>query len=121
MSEEGKIPEELVEKVYECVEMARTTGGKVKKGVNETTKAIERGLAKLVIVAEDVNPKEIVAHIPLLCKEKGIPMVYVPSKKKLGEAAGIDVAASSAAIIDPKDAEGLMKAIIDQLGKPGES
>jgi large subunit ribosomal protein L7Ae len=109
-----EVPEDLAEKVYEAVAKARETG-KIKKGTNETTKACERGIAKLVIIAEDVDPPEIVAHLPPLCDEKKIPYVYVPSKKRLGEAAGIDVAAASAAIIDPGEAEGLVKEIIEKV------
>ncbi len=109
-----EVPEELADRVYEIVEKARQTG-KIKKGTNETTKACERGIAKLVIIAEDVDPPEIVAHLPLLCDEKKIPYVYVPSKKRLGEAAGIEVQAASAAIIDPGEAEALVKEIIDKV------
>ena len=109
-----EVPEDLAEKVYEAVAKARETG-KIKKGTNETTKACERGIAKLVIIAEDVDPPEIVAHLPVLCDEKKIPYVYVPSKKRLGEAAGIEVQAASAAIIDPGEAEPLVKEIIEQV------
>jgi len=89
--------------VYEIVEIARKTG-KIEKGINEVTKAVERGTAKLVVIAEDVNPKEITQHLPLLCQEKGIPFVTVDSKQKLGAAAGINVAASAVAIVEPGDA-----------------
>jgi large subunit ribosomal protein L7Ae len=109
-----EVPEDLAEKVYEAVRKARESG-KVKKGTNETTKACERGIAKLVVIAEDVDPPEIVAHLPILCDEKKIPYVYVPSKKKLGEAAGIEVQAASAAIVDPGEAEALVKEIIDKV------
>ncbi len=109
-----EVPEELAEKVYEAVRKARESG-KVKKGTNETTKACERGIAKLVIIAEDVDPPEIVAHLPILCDEKKIPYVYVPSKKKLGEAAGIEVQAASAAIIDPGAAASLVNEIVEKV------
>ncbi len=109
-----EVPEDLAEKVYEAVAKARESG-KIKKGTNETTKACERGIAKLVVIAEDVDPPEIVAHLPVLCDEKKIPFVYVPSKKRLGEAAGIEVQAASAAIIDPGEAEQLVKEIIDKV------
>lgn len=109
-----EVPEDLAEKVYEAVRRARETG-KIKKGVNETTKAVERGQAKLVVIAEDVDPPEIVMHLPLLCDEKKIPFVYVPSKKRLGEAAGIEVAASSAAIIEPGEAASIVNGIIDKV------
>lgn len=112
-----EVPPELAEKAYEALKKARETGGKIKKGTNEVTKAVERGLAKLVIIAEDVDPPEIVAHLPLLCDEKKIPYVYVPSKKKLGEVAGIEVAAASACIIEPGGAKDLMEEIIKQVNE----
>ncbi|MGC9210116.1 MAG: 50S ribosomal protein L7Ae [Acidilobus sp.] len=108
------VPDDLAEEVYKLVTKARETG-KVKKGTNETTKAVERGLAKLVVIATDVDPPEIVAHLPLLCDSKKIPFVYVPSKKRLGEAVKIDVAAASVAIIDPGQAAEDMKRIIDRV------
>jgi len=90
--------------IYAIVEKARKSG-KIEKGTNEVTKAIERGTAKLVVYASDVEPKEIVQHIPVLCKEKKIKCVEADSKKKLGIAAGIPVACSSVAVIEPGDAE----------------
>jgi len=107
-----EMPTELVEKVYQAVEKAKATG-KVKKGVNETTKSVERGLAKLVVMAEDVSPEEILMHLPTLCEEKNIPYAYVPSKQELGKAAGIDVAASSVAIED----EGEGKRLVEDIKK----
>ena len=109
-----EVPKELAEKVLEAVRIARETG-KVRVGTNETTKMVERGQAKLVIIAEDVDPEEIVMHLPMLCEEKGIPYVYVPSKKELGEAAGIQVAAASAAIVNPGKAEKLVQEIIEAV------
>jgi large subunit ribosomal protein L7Ae len=89
--------------LYEVVEVARKTG-KIEKGTNEVTKAIERGTAKLVVYAEDVSPKEIVQHLPALCKEKGIICSPVDNKKKLGVSAGISVGCASIAIIEAGDA-----------------
>ena len=109
-----QVPDDLAERVYEAVAKAKDTG-KVKRGVNETTKAVERGLAKLVVIAVDVDPPEIVAHLPYLCDERKIPYVYVPSKKRLGEAAGIGVSASSVAVIEPGDAEPLIREIINKV------
>ncbi|MBS3084285.1 ribosomal L7Ae/L30e/S12e/Gadd45 family protein [Candidatus Pacearchaeota archaeon] len=89
---------------YQIVEKAKRTG-KIEKGTNEVTKAIERGTAKLVVYAKDVEPKEIVAHLPILCREKGIPFLEVDNKQKLGIAAQLPVSASSIAVIVPGDAE----------------
>jgi large subunit ribosomal protein L7Ae len=89
---------------YQIIEKARKTG-KVEKGTNEVTKAIERGTAKLVVYASDVEPKEIVQHLPLLCKEKKVPCMEVDSKQKLGISVGIPVSASSVVVINSGDAE----------------
>ena len=104
----AEVSKELQEKAYEAIEVAKKTG-KLKKGVNEVTKVVERGQAKLVIIAKDVNPPEIIMHLPVLCKEKQIPIVLVSSKEELGAAAGLSVQTSSVAIIKEGDAKDLIK------------
>ncbi|MFA5019921.1 MAG: ribosomal L7Ae/L30e/S12e/Gadd45 family protein [Candidatus Pacearchaeota archaeon] len=89
---------------YTIVEKARKTG-KIEKGTNEVTKAIERGTAKLIVVAKDVEPKEITHHLAILCKEKGIKYSEVDSKQKLGISAGLPVSCSSIAVINGGDAD----------------
>jgi large subunit ribosomal protein L7Ae len=111
---EFEVPEDLKREILEAVEIANATG-KVKRGTNETTKAVERGLAKFVVIAEDVQPEEIVMHLPPLCKEKNVPFGYVSSKLELGRAAGIDVAAASVAIIEPGDAKEKLEEIIRKI------
>ena len=76
-------PKELSDKAYSLAEMARD-GGKIKKGTNEVTKAVERGEAAVVIMAVDVEPPEILAHMPALCEERGVPYVYVPANHDTG-------------------------------------
>ena len=87
-----------MENVLEAIESARSAG-KIRKGANEVTKAVERGHAKLVAVASDVSPKEIIMHLKPLCDEKGIPFYEVSSKEELGVAAGIK-ATTAVAVID---------------------
>ena len=89
---------------YQIIEKARRTG-KIEKGTNEVTKAIERGTAKFVAYAADVEPKEIVQHIPVLCKEKSVPCQEIDSRQKLGIAAGISVATSSVVVVEAGEAE----------------
>ena len=103
-----EVPSELADKALEAVEVARDTG-RIRKGTNETTKAVERGQARLVVIAEDVDPEEIVAHLPPLCEEKEIPYIYVPSKKELGAAAGLEVPAASVAIVEAGKARELVE------------
>lgn len=101
----------MSEQAYEAVETARTTGGTVKKGTNETTKMIERDEASLVVVADDVSPAEITMHIEPLCEEQGVPCVTVDSKVELGAAAGLPVSAAAIAITDAGDAEASIEAL----------
>jgi large subunit ribosomal protein L7Ae len=89
--------------IYNIIEKARKTG-KIEKGTNEVTKAIELGTAKLVVYASDVDPKEIIQHLSPLGKEKGIKVVEVDSKQKLGVSVGIGVSCSSVAVVDAGDA-----------------
>jgi len=109
-----EVPKEIADAAYEALQIAAKSGV-VKKGTNEATKAIERAQAKLVIIAEDVEPPEVVAHLPLLCEERKIPYVFVPNKEKIGGALGIDVPAAAACIIKEGDASGLIKEIVTRI------
>ncbi len=111
-----QVPKDLSDKVLQAIEMARNTG-KIRKGTNESTKAIEKGIAQLVVIAEDVEPKEIVMHLPALCDEKKIPYVYVPNKLELGKAAGIDVSSASISIVEPGEGKDLLKDILKKLNE----
>jgi large subunit ribosomal protein L7Ae len=109
-----ELPKDLKTKILQTLETAKNSG-KIKKGMNETTKAVERGIAKLVVIAEDVEPEEIVMHLPVLCDEKKIPYSYVSSKQELGRAVGIDVACAAACIIEPGEARESLKEIIEKI------
>ncbi|WP_226012657.1 50S ribosomal protein L7Ae [Halomicrobium salinisoli] len=97
------VPADLAEDALEALEVARDTGT-VKKGTNETTKTIERGSAELVVIAEDVQPEEIVMHIPELADEKDVPYVFAESQDDVGHAAGLEVGSAAAAIVDAGEA-----------------
>ena len=112
-----EIPEELVPQIIEMLSVAKD-GGKLKKGVNETTKAIERKSAQFVVVAGDVTPEEVVVHIPMLCKEHSIPYAFVPTKKDLGVAVGIEVGTSAVAVENAGSATEKLQDIIKKLPKP---
>lgn len=101
-------PKELYDKVYQVVEAARDSG-KVRKGTNEVTKLVERGEALFVVMAEDVAPEEILAHMPLLCEEREVPYAYVPSKQELGVAAGLGKSTASCCVVDPGKGKPLLK------------
>ncbi|MCK4480296.1 MAG: ribosomal L7Ae/L30e/S12e/Gadd45 family protein [Candidatus Lokiarchaeota archaeon] len=94
-----KIPDKLKTQLKNALTtIAETRDSKIRKGMNEVTKSIERVLAKIVVMAEDVSPPEILFHIPLLCEEKGIPYGYLSTKKELGNVVRINVSSSAIAI-----------------------
>ncbi|MEM4295526.1 MAG: 50S ribosomal protein L7Ae [Candidatus Anstonellales archaeon] len=109
------LPDDLKRKLLDLATNAKKEGGLIKKGVNEVTKAIERGQAKLVIIAEDVNPPEIVMHLPKIAEEKGIKYGYVNSKEELGKAIGLNVPTSSIAIVDAGKANDELTAVLKVL------
>ena len=110
------IPKELAEVAYETVQIARDTG-KIRRGTNETTKAIERGVAKMVYIAEDVEPPEVVAHLPILCEERKTQYIFVPSKNRLGASIGLNVAAAAACIVEPGDSGELIVEMVASLNE----
>ena len=115
------VPKEMIEKAYQLVQVARESG-KVRKGTNESTKAVERAVAKLVIIAEDVDPPQVVAHLPILCEERKISYLFVPSKLDLGRAAGIDVGCAAVSVLDGGEGSKTLKELIEtteQLRKSG--
>lgn len=111
---EFEVPKELAERMYDALEVVAESG-KIGKGTNEATKCIERGLAKIVIIAEDVDPEEIVMHLPALCKEKQVPFVFVPSKQELGAACGMEVATASACVTEEGTAKKQIKELIEEI------
>lgn len=109
-------PTDLVNPILEAVRVA-SQSGKVRKGTNEATKAIERGISKLIVIAEDVEPPEVVAHLPIICEEQNAAYAFVPSKLELGKALGIDVTSAAAAIIDAGDANHIVEEVVSSIKK----
>ncbi|HEY7508181.1 50S ribosomal protein L7Ae [Candidatus Nitrososphaera sp. FF02] len=109
-----EVSKDLVNAVYEAVRVAKQSG-KVRKGTNETTKAIERGISKLVVIAEDVEPPEVVAHLPILCEERNSPYIFVPSKQQLGMSLGIDVGSAAATIVEAGEAQHIIEQVVTSI------
>ncbi|MEA2034774.1 MAG: 50S ribosomal protein L7Ae [Euryarchaeota archaeon] len=111
-----EVSEEIQNKALEALEISRDTG-KIKKGSNEATKAIERGTAQLVLVSGDVEPEEIVMHLPLLCDEKQIPYVIINKQNDVGAASGLDVGSAAAAIVKAGKAKELVDVVVGQISE----
>ncbi|TFF83940.1 MAG: 50S ribosomal protein L7ae [Promethearchaeota archaeon] len=94
-----KVPDAVKKELKEVLtKISETRDSKIRKGFNEVTKSIERSLAKIVVMAEDVSPPEILFHIPLLCENKSIPYGYISTKKELGNLVRINVGSAAIAI-----------------------
>lgn len=109
-----EVSKDLANAAYEAVRVAKQSG-RVRKGTNETTKAIERGIAKLVVIAEDVEPPEVVAHLPILCEERNSQYIFVPSKQQLGMSLGIDVGSAAATIIEAGEAQHIVEQVVNSI------
>jgi large subunit ribosomal protein L7Ae len=109
-----EMPQELLSTLKEVLVLSSETG-KIRKGSNEVTKAIERGIAKLVVIAKDVTPEEIVIHLPLLCKDKDVCYAFFPSKNELGQAVGLKVGTAAVAIVDAGNADTLLRDLTEKL------
>ncbi len=111
-----QVSKEVAERTLEAIEAARSTG-KIRKGANEVTKALEKGQAKLVAIAKDVTPPEIVMHLPVLAEEKGVACIEVPSKEELGAAAGLPVGTATVAIVTEGESKNIIKDVMKAIGK----
>jgi H/ACA ribonucleoprotein complex subunit 2 len=77
--------DKLAKKVLKTVKAAAKEKG-IRRGVKEVVKALKKGEPGLAIIAGDISPIEVIAHVPILCEEKNVAYVYVPSKEELGAA-----------------------------------
>ena len=88
----------LQKTIFETISRA-TQLKKIKKGANEATKTLNRGISELIVIAADAKPLEIVLHLPLLCEDKNVPYVFVESQKFLGRACGVSRPVIAASIL----------------------
>lgn len=109
-----ELSKEQSEDVLRVLEVIKQSG-KLKKGANEVTKAVERNQAKLVVLASDVSPAEIVMHLPILCEEKSIVCVVAGTKDELGAAAGLTVGTVAVAVTDDGNAKNDLQKVLDSL------
>jgi len=78
----------LTQKILELVQQAANYK-QLRKGANEATKTLNRGISEFIVMAADAEPLEILLHLPLLCEDKNVPYVFVRSKQALGRACGV--------------------------------
>jgi large subunit ribosomal protein L7Ae len=115
-----EVSDEVVAKTYEALQLAKQSGV-IKKGANEVTKSVERGLASFVVIATDVEPEEVVMHIPMICEQKKIAYTYVPSKQELGKAIGLIVPCAAIAVEGQGTASAAIKDITSRTTGSSQS
>ena len=112
------VPKEMQDEALDILSEVVKSGGKVRKGTNETTKAIERQQAKIVYIAGNVDPPEIVYYLPPLCEEKKIPYIFIDDKKDLGAAIGLSkISSAAAAIVDEGKIKDRVSTIVERVSK----
>lgn len=88
---------DLTNSILELVQQAGQYK-QLKKGANEATKTLNRGIAEFIVLTADTEPIEILLHLPLLCEEKNVPYIFVPSKAALGRACNVSRPVISASV-----------------------
>ncbi|KAK2466680.1 hypothetical protein APHAL10511_000938 [Amanita phalloides] len=109
---------DLTNSILDLVQQAGTYK-QLKKGANEATKTLNRGVAEIIILTADTEPLEILLHLPLLCEEKNVPYVFVPSKAALGRACNVSrpVIAASITFGEAKEIQSQITTIKNQIEK----
>ncbi|QSL64336.1 hypothetical protein MERGE_001636 [Pneumocystis wakefieldiae] len=87
----------LTQQILDLVQQA-SHYKQLKKGANEATKTLNRGISEFIVMAADTEPIEILLHLPLLCEDKNVPYVFISSKAALGRACGVSRPVISASI-----------------------
>ncbi len=110
---------DLTVKILDLVQQA-SNYKQLKKGANESTKTLNRGISEFIVMAADAEPLEILLHLPLLCEDKNVPYVFVPSKVALGRACGVSRPVIAASVTTNeasqlKEQINVLKAKIEQL------
>ena len=106
----------LSQEILDLVQQA-THYRQLKKGANEATKTLNRGISEIIVLAADTSPLAILLHLPLLCEDKNVPYVYVPSKMALGRACGVAraVIACSITTNEASDLMGQIRTLKDKV------
>ncbi|KAF1846383.1 ribosomal protein-like protein L7Ae [Cucurbitaria berberidis CBS 394.84] len=108
--------EALSQQILDLVQQANHYK-QMRKGANEATKTLNRGIAELIVLASDTSPLAILLHLPLLCEDKNVPFVYVKSKAALGRACGVSrpVIAASITTNEASDLAGQIRSVRDAV------
>ena len=91
----------------------------VKRGVKEVVKALRKGEKGFCIIAGDISPVDVVTHLPVMCEDRSLPYIYVPSKHDLG-AAACTKRPTSCILVNPESLGADEKELYEKLVEEGK-
>ena len=83
----------------DSTELSGLSGCRVVVGAKQLRKALTKGCARRVYLAENADPA-ITEPLAALCQQKSVEFAWVRSRSELGSACGIEVGAATAAVVD---------------------
>ena len=110
--------EKTTKKVHKLVKKA-SQAKCVRRGVKEVVKALRKGEKGFCVIAGDISPIDVVSHLPIMCEDRQIPYIYVPSKQDLGAAASTK-RPTSCILVNPKGSFSEQE-LFDKIVKEAES
>lgn len=80
--------DDLAKELFGLIALA-VKANAVRRGVKEATKFLRKGEKGIMVFAGDVEPLDVMSHMPILCEDSEVPYVFVKSREELGLNAGL--------------------------------
>lgn len=68
-----------------------------------------------MIFAGDVNPIDIMCHLPAVCEQKSIPYIFTPSRQDIGTAMGVRRGSIGVLIREHKDYKDSFDTLFEEI------
>lgn len=96
--------DKTAKKVLKLAKKAAKTK-QIKRGVKEVVKALRKNTEGICVIAANISPLDVISHLPVMCEDREVPYIFVPSKEELG-AAGLTKRPTSCMMVLPKPPKG---------------
>ncbi|XP_057653305.1 H/ACA ribonucleoprotein complex subunit 2-like protein [Diorhabda carinulata] len=105
----------LTKRCYKLVKKAMKQKTYIRCGLKDVQKRLRKGETGIVLFAGDIWPIEIMCHLPIVCEDKNIPYVFVPSRKDLGGAMGVKRGCLTVLIREHQDYKDSFDALAEEV------